>query len=265
MSLQDQAGIVTGAAQGLGRAMALRLARDGARVGICDLDLAKAEVVAQEIAADNGVAVALQADVSRAEDVRRMVAKAEAALGTISFAVNNAGTWHRAFVEDMSEAAWRKVIDVNLTGTFLVSQAVTPILKRRGGGRIVNIASTAALRIGHASGAAYTASKAGVLGLTRHLAYELAPYGITVNAVCPGTTPTAAIAGESVEEIRERLKSFPSGHFPRPEDHAELVAFLISDAAASMTGQALVVDAGASLGWTDFESYKKIMRKEAMG
>ena len=259
MRTSERVGLVTGAGQGIGRAIALRLARDGVWIGVCDLNAETAWSVAGEIEASGGGAAAVVGDISR--DAARIVAEVEERLGGLAILVNNAGAWHKSMVQDMSEADWRRVIDVNLNGVFAMSRAALPSLRKDGHGRIINIASTAAIRIGYASGACYTASKAAILGLTRHLAYETARDGITVNAICPGTTLTAVIAKESEAERRERLKSIPTGRFPTPEDHAELAAFLASGAASSITGQAIVVDAGASLGWTDFDTYLSVMGK----
>jgi len=230
-------------------------------VAAADIDPARAQTVASEI---GGRAVALHGDVSRAEDVTRMIAEARAALGPADILVNNAGISRKTMILDMSEADWRRVIDVNLTGCFLMSKAAAPAMIERGWGRIVNVASTAAFRLSHAGGAAYTASKAALVAFTRHLAYETARYGVTVNALCPGTTMTEVIEKETPTERAERLKNFPTGRFPLPDDQAALVVFLCSEHAACITGQPHIIDSGSLLGWSDFDTYLGIMGKRSM-
>jgi NAD(P)-dependent dehydrogenase (short-subunit alcohol dehydrogenase family) len=160
-------------------------------------------------------------------------------------------------VENLPEADWRRVIDVNLTGAFLCCQAVLPIMRRNGYGKIINISSIASKRISYNAGAHYTASKEGLLGFTRHLAYEVAPYGINVNAVCPGPTLTPLVDHiVAPETLREREKKVPRGRLVTPEDIARAVLFLISDWADLVCGVALDVDGGDLLGWFDVETYR---------
>jgi len=259
MELVGKVSLVTGAGRGIGREIALTLARHGSAVSVVDLDLAAAKAVRDEIAAQSGKATAVRADVSNGSNVEAMFSATESGLGPVDILVNNAGIGFKAIAAEMSEADWRRVLDVNLTGTFLCSQAALRKMIPRGFGRIINVSSTAALRISYAAGAAYTASKAGILALTRHLAYEAAPYGVTVNAVCPGTTETGMIAHESGEEKRRRLAGFPIGRFVTVEDHANAVLFLALPASSAISGQTLAVDGGALLGWLDHRDYVKVM------
>jgi NAD(P)-dependent dehydrogenase (short-subunit alcohol dehydrogenase family) len=162
----------------------------------------------------------------------------------------------------MTYEIWKKVIDINLNAVFLCCKTAMPMMQKKQYGKIINIASVAAKKISFRGGAHYTASKAGLLGFTRHLAYELAPYGINVNAICPGATLTPLLKSRSPQaELDAELGRFPLGKFCEPEDIADAVLFLCSKKSRMITGQALDVDAGELLAWTDFASYKK-SRKE---
>ncbi|MBI1959198.1 MAG: SDR family oxidoreductase, partial [Candidatus Rokubacteria bacterium] len=193
MEQQGKVALVTGAGQGIGRGCALGLAREGADVAVNDLDEERARTVAEEVRALGRRAVVVTANVADESQAHAMVARAVAELGGLDLLVNNAGFGRPLLVEDMSHAEWDKIVDVNLGGTFNCSRAAIRPMRERGGGRIVNIASLAAKRMSYFGGADYTASKAGVLGFTRHLAFELARERITVNAVCPGLTITPLV------------------------------------------------------------------------
>ncbi|GAA1687033.1 2-hydroxycyclohexane-1-carbonyl-CoA dehydrogenase [Mycolicibacterium murale] len=254
--LTGRTAIVTGAARGIGRSIAETLADNGATVVIADLEQDDAEKTARSISETGGTAVGFGVDVTDAHRVEAMVAFAESLPGSLDVLVNNAGTTSTATVENTDETDWRRVLEVNLTGAFLCSKAVLPGMRVRTHGRIINVASIAAKRISFNSGAAYTASKAGLLGFTRHLAYEAAPHGINVNAVCPG--PVATDMVEHLTEptaLEQRLRNLPAGRFPTPQDQAHAVLFLVSDAAQMIFGQALDVDGGSLLGWYDTETY----------
>lgn len=254
--LTGRTAIVTGAARGIGRAIAEVLARHGATVVVADLEQTRATEVAYFINETCGKAVGFGVDVTNSEHVNDMVRFAESLPGSLDVLVNNAGATSAATVENTDEADWRRVLDVNLTGPFLCSRAVLPGMRTRGHGRIVNVASIAAKRISFNSGAGYTASKAGLLGFTRHLAYEAAPLGINVNAVCPGPVATAMVENlTDTGALEQRLRNLPAGRFPTPQDQADAVLFLVSDAADMIFGQALDIDGGSLLGWYDTETY----------
>jgi NAD(P)-dependent dehydrogenase (short-subunit alcohol dehydrogenase family) len=264
MELKGKVALVTGSGKGIGRAIAARFVEEGASVCINDIVSEDANKVADELREVGGRILAVHADVSREEDVKRMVDLLFDQFGTIDILVNNAGIGDGLMVEDMTFEIWKKVIDINLNAVFLCCRAVLETMQKKTYGKIVNIASVAAKKISYNGGAHYTASKAGVLGFTRHLAYELAPYGINVNAVCPGATLTPLLRSrKSQSELDAELGRFPIGKFCEPEDIADAVLFLCSDRSNMITGQALDVDAGELLAWTDFRTYKKARKDYA--
>jgi NAD(P)-dependent dehydrogenase (short-subunit alcohol dehydrogenase family) len=253
---------VTGAAAGIGAGIAVALAEAGAAVAVADIDEARATSTARGIEDKGGRALAVRVDVSDAIQVQDMVGRTVAGLGGVDILVNNAGIATTQLVEDLDEIAWRRVLDVNLTGAFLCAKAVLPLMREKGWGRIVNIASVAAKRISFTGAASYTASKEGLLGFTRHLAYEVAPHGINVNAICPGPTLTAMYERNADEETRrERVAMVPKGRFLTPEDHGRITVFLCSDAADPLCGLAIDVDGGSLLGWMPWEKYMAKRRR----
>lgn len=258
--LSGQVAIVTASGQGIGRAIAEVLASQGVRVVIADLNQETAAEVVRGIIDKGGEAFSIQVDISKAAEVSRMVTATLERWQTVDILINNAGIGSSYMVIDMPEDAWRKTLDVNLTGTFLCCQAVLPAMRRTGRGKIVNISSQAAKRISADCGAEYTASKEGLLGFTRHLAYEAAPYGINVNAICPGLVATPALLESQklglLPPSGESAKKVPMGRLATPEDIAKAVLFLVSDLSAFVCGQALDVDGGGLLGWTDTETYE---------
>jgi NAD(P)-dependent dehydrogenase (short-subunit alcohol dehydrogenase family) len=196
------------------------------------------------------------ADVSDARDIDAMVRQTVTDLGGVDILVNNAGIATTELVEDLDEEKWRGVLDVNLTGPFLCCKAVLPHMRRKRWGRIVNVASVAAKRISFTGAASYTASKAGLLGFTRHLAYEVAPDGINVNAICPGPTMTPMYERNADEQTRrERIALVPKGRWLTPEDHGRVTVFLCSEAADALCGLAIDVDGGSLLGWIPWDRY----------
>ncbi|MBV9860563.1 MAG: SDR family oxidoreductase [Alphaproteobacteria bacterium] len=232
--------LVTGGGSGIGAATCRAFARAGARVAVLDRDAAAAQRVAAEA---GGEAHAL--DVADAAAFAGLAQGIAEAAGGIDVLVNCAGTITRHTIEKMPAEAWDRVIAVNLGGVFNGIQAVLPHMRRRGGGSIVNIASVAGKRISFGGGANYTASKAGLIGFTRHAAYELAPDKIRVNAVCPGPTATPFTGAlPTAEQKAARAKKIPLGRVVEPEDIADVVLFLAGDAARMCTGIAIDVDGG---------------------
>ncbi|GGS47477.1 SDR family NAD(P)-dependent oxidoreductase [Streptomyces griseoviridis] len=241
--------VVTGAGSGIGRAAALAFAAGGDRVVVADIDAARAEAVVREIEQAGGTAVAAAGDLGDQAVVDRVVATAVEQFGGVDVLVNNAGIMDRmSALADVSDAEWERVIRVNLTAPFLLSRAVLPHMLAAGRGAIVNTASEAALR-GSAAGAAYTASKHGVVGLTKSLAVMYRGQGIRANAICPGGTATA-IAVDADQGARGPATvgahHVNMGRLSRPEEQAAAIVFLASDAASNINGAILPVDDGWS-------------------
>lgn len=247
MRFTDKVAIVTGSGRGLGRSMALALAREGAKVVIADIDPSTGEDVVREIRELGAEAIFVRADVSKRADVGRMVQATLDQFDKVDILVNNAGIHDAApFVEE-TEELWQRMFAVNVMGTVLPSQAVVPEMMRRERGKIVNISSKAAV-VGEPYHAAYSASKGAILALTRAMAIELAPYRITVNAVCPGPTHTDMLLGATDDAQRRELTAIaPLGRLGQPEDIARATLYLASDGSDWCTGQALSVDGGMSI------------------
>jgi NAD(P)-dependent dehydrogenase (short-subunit alcohol dehydrogenase family) len=245
MRLEGKVALVTGAQQGIGRAIAVALARDGADVGVNFLDDASAaEGVAGEIRGLGRRAVTVQGDVSRAASVESMVKTVVDALGPPDVLVNNAGVFPRAAFLELSEREWDHVLGINLKGSFLCAQAVARALVAAGRpGAIVNISSSAVR--GDPRGVHYSSSKAGVVGLTRAMALALAPHRIRVNAVAPGLTDTAQPRyGNTEEQIAERAREIPLGRIAQPEEIAKVAVFLASAESGWVTGELIHVNGG---------------------
>ena len=248
--LQDCKAIVTGAGSGIGKAIAERLAAEGASVCVADINEAAAQSVAQSLANDGGNAIAVRADVAAEDDIVSMVDTAEAEFGGLTAIVNNAGyadIQNDGDVTETSADVWHKTLDINLYGVFLGCKHAIPVIEKNGGGAVVNIASAAGLLGSYPSQIAYTASKGGVISLTREVAVCYANRGIRVNAVCPGVTRTPMIEElrPSEESMRQRFRHIPMARLGTPEEIAATVAFLVSDDAGYLTAQAIAVDGGA--------------------
>lgn len=244
MRLKGKIAIVTGGGQGIGRAVALGLAREGARVVVGDIDGGKAKAVAKELEASGAESLAVEVDVSDVRSVQNLEEKSLQRFGRVDILVNNAGIYLASPVLEMSEEQWDRVIDTNLGGNFLCSKAVVPQMRAQKWGRIICLSSSIAYR-GAIGGAHYAASKAGIVGFVKALAREVALEAITVNAICPGVTDTAQPRGHhSEEELYAQAKQIPLGRIGQPEDIVGPVLFLASDAAAYVTGQALMVTGG---------------------
>ena len=245
MRLKKQVAIVTGAGQGIGRAITLTLAREGATVVVNDIDLEKAEKVAEEVSAQGGQALPVQADVSVGDEVNNLVEKTLDSYKRVDILVNNAGVAKMTRLLELTEAEWDRTMNINIKGQFLCSKAVIAHMIKQERGKIVNIASLAA-HIGAPGLAAYGASKGGVVQLTKALAVELGKYNIMVNAVSPGLTLTDLIKSTVKDrpDFLEGMDRIPLRRAAEPEDIANVVLFLASSESDYITGQVIIVDGG---------------------
>jgi len=243
MLLQDKVALVTGAAQGIGKEIALCFAREGADLALCDCDTEALGKACAEIQALGRRACAVTVDVSRADQVQEAVNKIIDSYERIDILVNNAGITRDSFILRMSEGEWDAVIAVNLKGAYNLTKTVIKTMVRKRAGRIVNIASIVGL-VGNAGQANYAASKAGLIGLTKSVAKEVASRGITVNAIAPGFIQTRMtdVLPEAIK--KKMLDSIPLGHFGTPADVANAALFLASGLSDYVTGQVIVVDGG---------------------
>lgn len=246
--LKERIAIVTGAGQGIGRALALGLAREGAKVVVAEINEKNAIAVKEEIDAGGGTAIARRTDVSDESSVQAMLGDSLREFGSIDILINNAGIFPVSSVEEMREEEWDRVIGTNLIGAFLCSRAVAGIFLQQGSGRVISITSGRAFQ-GAKNAAHYASSKAGIIGFSKSLALELAPRQITVNVICPGITDTAQPRGhQSEEQIYAQAQKVPLGRIGQPEDLVGAAVFLASDAAAFITGQTIIVN-GGSIMW----------------
>ena len=247
MQLAGRNAIVTGAARGIGAAVARAYAREGAGVAVVDLDEAAAREVAQSIVGSGGRAVGIACDVARRDRVDAMVAEATRALGPVDILVNNAGIIRPAMLHKMTAAQWDDVLAVHLTGSFNCLQAVAPGMMERRYGRIVNVTSAAGV-LGTVGQINYSAAKAGILGLTMSAAKELAKHGITVNAIAPGAATPMTETIRTDERFKDKyLERIPMGRWAEPEEIAPVFVFFASDAASYVTGQILAADGGMTI------------------
>lgn len=243
MDFADKTALVTGSARGIGRAIAEQLAQRNANVVVCDLDQAAVDKTAAEI---QGRVMGVKADVSNSGDIENLFRQTLDRFGRVDIVINNAGITRDGIIVRLDEKDWDMVLDINLKGAFLVTKAAARIMMKQRCGRIVNISSVIGL-VGNAGQANYAASKAGLIGLTKSSAKELAPRSITVNAVAPGfiaTDMTDAIPDAARQQLLERVLLKRAG---TPLDVASAVLFLVSDEASYITGQVLTIDGGLSM------------------
>jgi len=239
MRFEGRCAIVTGGASGIGRAVADRLTAEGARVAVVDIDSARAATVAEDLGG-----VAIHADLSQPDDASRMVAEAAAQLGSVDILVHSAGVGMEQTFLETTPAEWRRLIDIDLSGTFYACQAAASVMAERGYGRIVTLASTAGIR-GGTGRAAYGAAKGGVIALTKVMAVELAAYGVTANALAPGAIETELVRKMHSEETRVVYRAgIPLDRYGTPEETAAAAVFLASEEAGYITGEVLAVDGG---------------------
>jgi len=241
--------VVTGAARGIGKAAAERLALEGASVMLCDLLSKELDQTLEQFRNLGFQTEGFQMDVSRLQEVRKMADSVLDRFGTVDILVNNAGLSQKSLATDITEEQWNLIMDVNLKGTFFCTQVFLPVMKQKKYGKIVNISSRTSL--GKAERTGYSAAKAGIIGMTRTLALELAPYNINVNCVGPGP-----IATEMFDQVNPKnspvtealVQSIPLRRLGRPEDVAALIAFLASNEASFITGQTVYICGGLSVG-----------------
>jgi 3-oxoacyl-[acyl-carrier protein] reductase len=243
MRLDNKIAVVTGAAQGIGKVIAMHLVQKGASLVLCDIDLEMVKEAAREIEEAGGKCLALKSDVSNMQDAEKIIKEAVAHFGSLDILVNNAGITRDNVLIRMKEEQWDQVMAVNLKGTFNVTKAAIKVMMRKKSGKIVNIASITGL-MGNAGQANYSASKAGVIGFTKSIAREYADRGITVNAVAPGFIETAMTDAIPEREREELIRQIPVKKLGTPEDVANAVYFLVSEEASYITGQVIGVNGG---------------------
>ncbi|MGG1630529.1 3-oxoacyl-[acyl-carrier-protein] reductase [Rossellomorea sp. NRS-1567] len=244
MNLEGKVALVTGASRGIGREIALELAREGCNVAVnYSGSEAKANEVVDEIKGLGREAIAVQCNVSDSDAVQAMVKETIGQFGSVDILVNNAGITKDNLLMRMKEAEWDDVININLKGVFLCTKAVTRQMMKQRSGRIINISSIVGVS-GNPGQANYVAAKSGVIGLTKTTAKELAPRGITVNAIAPGFISTDMTAQLPEDVSNEMLKQIPLSRFGDPRDIAKVVTFVASESASYMTGQTLHIDGG---------------------
>lgn len=266
MGLERKIALITGAGGVIGRAIVMSLAKEKVNIVINDINKVNAESVANEVKSLGCKAMISLHNITDEREVEKMVHNIVQEWGTIDILVNNAGISSAVLVEDMEKSEWSNVLDVDLNGTFNCSKAVIDTMKKRGCGKIINIASMAGLRMTMNGGAHYTAAKAAVLGFTRHLAFELGHFKINVNALCPGNVRTPLledlIGSEGIDNLRQQ---YPLRELVKPDDIANAVVFLASENARMITGCSILIDGGITLGvgyagWNAYYTKKKRKR-----
>lgn len=244
VGLKNKVAIVTGASQGIGKEIALHLAKNGAKVVVADITDKMLEV-ANEIKSSGSQGLAVKCDITKMEEVENMVDNTIKKFSRIDILVNNAGIYpFKPFLE-ITEQDWDRVLNINLKGTFHCVKAVVSKMVSQKYGKIINISSMAGSTVGFPNQAHYSASKAGIVGLTKTLAIELAPFGININAIAPGPiVPTGTKTTNNIEAMEQIRKIIPIGRMGQPEDVANLVLYLASDESSFITGQCIVIDGG---------------------
>lgn len=251
----DQVVIITGASRGIGRGIANLFAAEGANVVLVGRDEIQLEAVKASIQANDGNAIIVKADVSNPSDMERMVNETLSQYGKIDVLCHNAGIYPQARLENMTLEQWQKVIDVNLTGTFLAVKACLPSLKAQGHGKIVITSSISGPQTALPGYSHYTASKGGIAGFVRTAAVELAKYKINVNAVEPGNIMTEGLEATGSDHLNNMIRAIPMGRLGTPEDVAYAVLFLSSEESCFITGQNLIIDGGQTLPESHFSEY----------
>ena len=243
MILKDKVSIITGGARGIGKAIALRFAREGSDIAICDVNEEVLLEAKKELEATGRSVLAQKVDVTRLEDIQTFTQKILDKFGKINILINNAGITRDGILVRMNEADWDAVLGVNLKGTFNCTKIVSKVMMKSRAGRIVNIASIIGI-VGNAGQSNYAASKGGVIAFTKSAAKELAPRNINVNAIAPGFIETDMTAKLSDDIKKEIMKQVPLGKWGSPGDVADVALFLVSDASSYITGQVVQVDGG---------------------
>ena len=245
MDLKNKVAIITGSRRGIGKAIALALAKAGANVVVSDINLDDCNKVVEEIKAINGNALAVKADVSNPEDVSQMINLTTEKFGKVNILINNAGIYMQKSFTDVTEQDFDRILNINLKGVFLCSKAAVPEMIKQGKGKIINIASIAG-QVGFADSSAYCASKGAVINITRELALELAQYKINVNAIGPGVIETDMTKDLLEDKATKEtlLANIPLSRIGKPEDIANAALFLASDNSDYITGITLFVDGG---------------------
>lgn len=249
MRLKDKVALITGAGSGIGRATAILFAKEGAKVAVADCVKEANEETVKMMKDAGGEGISILADVSNAIEVQKMIEKTVNEYGKLDVLFNNAGINMMVPITETTEELWDKMISINLKGVFLGCKYAVPVMKKQGGGVIINTASIFAY-VGCVNDSVYCASKGGVLAFTRALALEVAPFKIRVNCICPGTTLTPLVqrvweqSGNPEERARSTLQQIPLERFGKPEDMANAALFLASDESSFITGAAIIVDGG---------------------
>lgn len=248
MLFNGEIAIITGGAQGIGRAISEEFCREGAKVVMFDINDERGAQTEAKILATSAQAAYVHCDVSKPAEIEKAVVKVAEKFGTVNILVNNAGILHSTPIEDITEEEWDRMMAINLKSVFFMSQKVLPYFKQNSGGKIVNISSLAGRMGGYANGLGYSATKAGIIGLTYGLARRLAGLNINVNAIAPGTTETDILKAFTIEKINELRQSVPIKRLGRPEDIANLAVFLASSKASFITGAVVDINGGMFTG-----------------